>query len=291
VDSAELTLRNAQTAVEQTRLHAPLSGTVAAINGQVGDSVGGSSSSSSSSSGSGTGASGAAGGGGAASSSSSSSSSSSGFVVLAQLSHFKMDVSLTESDIGKVKVGQAATVTINAAEGEQFAAHVTSIGVLASSSSSGTTSAVSYPVSLTLDQTDSKLKAGMSASADIITAQDSGVSVPNQALQGSTVTVVRNGKRTSQDVQTGTAGDSSTIITSGLSAGDQVLVTSTSAAAGSRATGGAAAGATGAGAARFGGGGFGGGGFGGGGGGGAFRGGGGFGGGGGGGGAPAARTP
>jgi hypothetical protein len=203
-----------------------------------------------------------------------------------------MDVSLTESDIGKVKVGQAATVTVNAAEGEQFAAHVTSIGVLSSSSSSGTTSAVSYPVSLTLDQTGSKLKAGMSASADIITAQDSGVSVPNQALQGSTVTVVRNGKRTSQDVQTGTAGDSSTIITSGLSAGDQVLVTSTSAAAGSRASGGAAAGAAGAGA-RFGPGGFGGGGFGGGGG--LRGGGGGFGGGGGGGGgggpAPAGGKP
>jgi hypothetical protein len=150
---------------------------------------------------------------------------------------------------------------------------------------------VSYPVSLTLDQTDSKLKAGMSASADIITAQDSGVSVPNQALQGSTVTVVRNGKRTSQDVQTGTAGDSSTIITSGLSAGDQVLVTSTSAAAGSRASGGAAAGAAGAGA-RFGPGGFGGGGFGGGGG--LRGGGGGFGGGGGGGGggpAPAGGKP
>jgi hypothetical protein len=124
---------------------------------------------------------------------------------------------------------------------------------------------VSYPVSLTLDQTGSTLKAGMSASADIITAQDSGVSVPNQALQGSSVTVVRNGKRIRQDVQTGTAGDSSTIITSGLSAGDQVLVTSTSANAGAAAAGGAAAGANGAGR-RFGPGGFGGGGLGGGGG-------------------------
>jgi multidrug efflux pump subunit AcrA (membrane-fusion protein) len=287
VDSAELTVRNAETAVEQTRLHAPLSGTVAAINGQVGDSVGSASASasSSSSSGAGAGAGGAGGGSG-----SSSSSSSSGFIVLAQLSHFKMDVSLTESDIGKVKVGQAATVTVNAAEGEQFAAHVTSIGVLAASSSSGTSSAVSYPVSLTLDQTGSKLKAGMSASADIITAQDNGVSVPNQALQGSTVTVVRNGKRIQQDVQTGMAGDSSTIVTSGINAGEQVLVISRSATAGANASGAPAAGATGA-AGRFGGGGFGGGGFGGGGfggGGGGFRGGGG---GGGGGAAPGGRTP
>jgi hypothetical protein len=187
-----------------------------------------------------------------------------------------MDVSLTESDIGKVKNGQPATVTVNAANGEEFAAHVSSIGVLSSSSGGG---AVSYPVTLTLDQTGSKLKAGMSATADIITSQSSGVVVPNQALQGSSVTVDRNGKRSTQAVQTGAVGDSGTIVTSGVQAGDQVVVTSASAAAGAAATGAQAAG--GLGGTRFGGGGVGvaigggglGGGFGGGGGGG-FRGGG-----------------
>jgi hypothetical protein len=65
-----------------------------------------------------------------------------------------MEVSLSESDIGSVKVGQPATVTVNAASGEQFAARVVDIGVLSSSSSSGSSSsAVSYPVTLSLDQT------------------------------------------------------------------------------------------------------------------------------------------
>ena len=58
----------------------------------------------------------------------------SGFITLAQVSRFKMEVSLSESDIGSVKVGQPATVTVNAASGEQFAARVTDIGVLSSSS-------------------------------------------------------------------------------------------------------------------------------------------------------------
>jgi macrolide-specific efflux system membrane fusion protein len=231
VASAQLTLRNAETALANTALHAPISGTVASISGAVGDSVGGSSSSNAANSSS------AANGANASSSASSSSSSSSAFIVLAQVHHFKMDVSLTESDIGSVKVGQPATVTVNAADGQEFSAHVSAIGVLASSSSSSTSSAVSYPVTLTLDQRGSKLKPGMSASADIITGQQSGISVPTQALQGSTVTVARNGKSVSVPVQTGLAGDSNTIITSGVTAGEQVVVTSTSAAAGAAATG------------------------------------------------------
>ena len=90
----------------------------------------------------------------AGSSGSSNGSSGSGVITLAQLSRLKIEVSLSESDIGKVKVGQAATVTVNAASGEEFAAHVTHIGVLSSSSSGGSSSsAVSYPVTLTLDQT------------------------------------------------------------------------------------------------------------------------------------------
>jgi hypothetical protein len=180
----------------------------------------------------------------------------------------QLDVSLSEADVGKVKKGQQATVTINAVPGEQVAGHVVSIGVLASSSSSSTSSAVSYPVTIRLDQSAKGIKAGMSASADIVTAQASGLTVPNQALQGSSVTVLRNGKSTTQTVQTGVAGDSSTIVLSGLQVGDEVVVRSTSAAAGAAALGSGAAQA-GPGGARpgFGGGGFGGGGFGGGGGG------------------------
>src|SRR4051812_21685664 len=195
VDSAQLSVQSAEKAVAATTLRAPMAGTVTAVNGSVGQTVSGGSSasspSSSSSGSTGSNAASVAGGlGGGGSSTSSSASGSSSFITLAQVSRFKMEVSLSESDIGSVKVGQPATVTVNAASGEQFAARVVDIGVLSSSSSSGSSSAaVSYPVTLSLDQTGKRLKAGMSATADIVTSQVTGLAVPSQALSGSSVTV------------------------------------------------------------------------------------------------------
>ena len=133
--SAELSVTKAEKALAATNLRAPMSGTIAEVNGSVGETAGSSSSDSSSSSSSSSGASGPSvagglGGGGGSNSGSSNGSSGSGFITLAQISRYKMDVSLSESDIASVKVGQAATVTVNAASGEQFAAKVTHIGVL-----------------------------------------------------------------------------------------------------------------------------------------------------------------
>jgi multidrug efflux pump subunit AcrA (membrane-fusion protein) len=238
VESAQLSVQSAEKAVAATTLRAPMAGTVTAIDGSVGQTVSGGSSSSSSSSSSSTGSNGAsvAGGlgGGSASSSSSGASGGSSFITLAQVSRFKMEVSLSESDIGSVKVGQPATVTVNAASGEQFAARVTDIGVLSSSSSSGSSSsAVSYPVTLSLDQTAKRLKAGMSATADIVTSEVTGLAVPSQALSGSTVTVqAADGTQTTRRVQTGVVGDATTQVVSGLKVGDKVVVRSTAAALG-----------------------------------------------------------
>jgi multidrug efflux pump subunit AcrA (membrane-fusion protein) len=223
VDTALLALDDAEDALDDTVLRAPLTGTVASISGSVGDTAGSSQS------------------GGASTGTGTATTSSTAFLVLAQLSRLKLEVGLSESDIGKVKVGQSATVTVNAASGEDVAAHVTSVGVLASDSSSQTSgsSAVSYPVVITLDQTTDGLKAGMSATADIVVARVTGLAVPSQALRGSNVTVERNGARTTQRVQTGVVGDSATQVVSGLNAGDKVIVTSTSAASGQSAAGGA----------------------------------------------------
>jgi multidrug efflux pump subunit AcrA (membrane-fusion protein) len=243
VDSAQLSVTSAEKALAATTLRAPMAGTVTVVNGSVGTTVsgGGSSSSSSSSSSDSSGAS-VSGGLGAASTGStgSSSSTSSAFITLAQISRYKMDVSLSESDIGSVKVGQPATVTVNASSGEQFAARVTDIGVLSSSSSSSgaSSSAVSYPVTLSLDQTGKGLKAGMSATADIVTSQVTGLALPSQALAGSTVTVeAADGSQTTQRVQTGVVGDSTTQVVSGLKVGDKVVVRSAAAALGAAAGG------------------------------------------------------
>jgi hypothetical protein len=138
-----------------------------------------------------------------------------------------MNVAFSESDVSKVKVGQPATITLNALSGVELGAHVTTISTVGTS----TSSVVSYNATLTFDQKDSRVKPGMSASASVIVAQAQGVTVPNGAITGggslATVAVRSNGKKTQKQVVVGLKGDGRTQIVSGLSAGDQLVVTTT----------------------------------------------------------------
>jgi hypothetical protein len=171
-----------------------------------------------------------------------------------------MTVAFSESDISSVKVGQPATVTLDALTGVELAAHVSSISILGTTSSS----VVSYNATLTLDQEDSRVKPGMSASASVITGQAQGVTLPNTAVTGTgsvaTVNVLKNGKTVSTPIVVGLRGTSDTQIVSGLSSGAQVVVTETlpslsSTAATSSSTSGTLGGGTGFGGGGFGGGG------------------------------------
>jgi macrolide-specific efflux system membrane fusion protein len=237
VNSDKLTVQSDEEAVQNTKLYAPEDGTIVSLSGQVGETVSGggttkaSSSSSSSSGGSGTGT-GAAGGvsaagAGAGSSSSSSkssdssSSSSSSFAILSDLSSMQLVVPLSESEIGNVKAGQPATVTVEALGGAKLAAHVSEVALLSTSSSGG---AVSYDVTFQLDQLEAGLKVGMSATAEVVVKQAEGVNVPTSAISAGSVTVKRNGREVRQRVVTGLAGNTSTIVLSGLRAGETVVL-------------------------------------------------------------------
>ncbi len=239
VYSAQVSVENAETALANTKLYAPVSGTIVSLSSATpGQSVsGGSSSSGSSGSGSGSsGSSGSSGGGAAAGgsssagglgSSSSSSGSSSAFAEIVDPNALTMTVAFSESDITKVAVGQPATITLNALTGVELAAKVTSISTVGSSSSG----VVSYDAVLTPTQSDSRIRPGMSASASVIVGQADGVTVPNQAVTGTgslgTVNVMKNGKSVPTQVVVGLRGDSRTEIVSGLSAGEQVVITIT----------------------------------------------------------------
>ena len=245
VRSNELTVQSDEEAVGDTKLYAPQSGTIVSLSGQVGEVVTGSgttkasSSSSSSSSGSGssaTGGSTATGRSTSGTSSSSSSgsdssgSSSSAFAVLSDLSSMQLVVALSESEIGNVKVGQIATVTVEALEGRtqgstssgasKLAAHVGEVATLSTSSSG----VVSYDVTFQLDQMAPGLKPGMSATAEVVVKQAEGVNVPTTAISADSVTVVRGGKNLRRRVVTGLAGNTSTIVLSGLKAGETVVL-------------------------------------------------------------------
>ena len=129
-------------------------------------------------------------------------------------------VPLSESEVINVRDGQPATVTIEALEGLKLAAHVVSVATLPTSSSG----VVSYDVTFQLDQLESGLKPGMSATAEVVVKQAEGVNVPTSAITAGTVTVVHDGTQSRRRVVTGPAGNSSTIVLSGLSAGEQVVL-------------------------------------------------------------------
>jgi multidrug efflux pump subunit AcrA (membrane-fusion protein) len=234
VKSDRLTVRSDEEAVQDTKLYAPEDGTIVSLSGQVGEVLTGSgttkASSGSSSSGSGSSTAAAATGGASAlgatgsssasKSSSSSSTSSSAFAVLSDLSSMQLVVPLSESEIGNVKAGQPATVTVEALSGAKLAAHVSEVALLSTSSSG----AVSYDVTFQLDQMEAGLKVGMSATAEVVVKQAEGVNVPTSAISADSVTVERNGKQVRQRVTTGLAGNTSTIVLSGLQAGETVVL-------------------------------------------------------------------
>jgi multidrug efflux pump subunit AcrA (membrane-fusion protein) len=143
-----------------------------------------------------------------------------------------MTVSLSESDISSVKVGQIATVSLSALSGVELGGKVTAISPLGSSSNG----VVSYEVGITVYQYNPKVLPGMSATATIVTGQAQGVTLPTQAVSGNTVELDTNGKITSQTVTVGLKGTSREVIESGLKAGQQVQITITLPALGTSTT-------------------------------------------------------
>lgn len=237
VSSAELTVQSDEQALAHTKLYAPQDGTIVSLAGQVGEVVSASGttksssassgSSGSGSSGSGAGASGRSGSGSSASASSGSgssgagaSSSSSSFAVLSDLESMQLVVPLAESEIASVHPGQIATVTVEALAGRKLAAHVHEVATLSSTNSG----VVSYDVTFQLDQLDPALKPGMTASAEVVVKQSEGLNVPTSAISGGSVTVIRAGQHVRQPIVTGLAGNTSTIVLSGVHEGETVLL-------------------------------------------------------------------
>jgi multidrug efflux pump subunit AcrA (membrane-fusion protein) len=243
---AELSVKSARQEVRETTLRAPISGTIASISGSVGETVSGGSAGGGTSEAS----AGAATGG-------ESTGSGSAFMVIAQLHRLKMEVSFSESDIGKVRVGQTATVAIDSMEGTELSGRVTKLSVLPSEGSRGV---VEYPATILLGQSAKGLRAGMSASAEVVVEQvKDAITVPSEAISaigGKTVTVEEGGKEVTKQVTTGLEGDETTEVVSGLKAGEtlvlpEVTVATASTSGGSESTEGATSGAFPGGAAGF----------------------------------------
>ncbi|GII58464.1 RND transporter [Planotetraspora thailandica] len=222
--SARNAYNAAKRAVAGTVIKAPFAGTIIAVNGSVGGSSGGGGSSSGSSSGSATGAGAGGSGGGGGSSSSASTSTGSGFIEIADPAKLQIVGQFTESDVTKLKVGQAATVSFDALTGVTATGKVSVIDPQPQTNNN----VVQYAVTISLSGVPATVRLGQTASLQVIVSRaDNALAVPSSSITTaggqSTVKVLENGKQVVKPVQIGIKGDTTTEIKSGLQEGDQVV--------------------------------------------------------------------
>ena len=145
LQSAELTLEQAQTTYDEYTITAPFDGVIGNVTLQPGDTAGG--------------------------------STAIGTIVTKQ---YQSTIVLNEVDVAKVAVGQPVTITFNALPNSIATGTVTDVDAVGTVSQG----VVSYNVIVSFNSDDPQIKAGMSINADIVTAEvDNVVVVPNAAIK------------------------------------------------------------------------------------------------------------
>jgi HlyD family secretion protein len=143
---AEIRLESARRALEDTKLIAPMDGTVTVLNVKVGERA----------------------------------SAGQAAVVLSDLRTFVVEVNLDEVDVAKVSVGQEAVVTLDAFPDEELAGEVTDIAPVANVQSG----VVLYPVTVQLSPAEMPARAGMTANVEIVTVSKAdALIIPLRAIQ------------------------------------------------------------------------------------------------------------
>ena len=152
------------------------------------------------------------------------------FTIAQDIEKMQIEVAVSEADIGKVKEGQKAKYVLDGYPNEEFFGEVTQVRI----DSTTTSNVVTYTVIVSVDNSDLKIKPGMTANVSIITLESKNVlAVPNFALKFSPasnteryeqqgVWIKEKGKLVRKVVETGASDDSYTEIESGLNKGDLV---------------------------------------------------------------------
>jgi len=217
LESAAYLLDQATANAAARQVTAPIGGTVTAVSVGDGDQWGGG------------GSGGASSEAGAGSTDTSSSTSGTAAVVISDLDSFETTVSLGETDIVGVKVGDKATLTFDALPDLTLVGEVTYVAA----AGTVTQGVVTYDVTVVPRIGNDNVKAGMTATAEIITQLKADVlAVPNAAVKtdssgGYYVLILTDGAPTTQTVETGIANDAYTEITTGLTAGQAVVTQTT----------------------------------------------------------------
>lgn len=195
VEQAEATLQRTMRLAEETILRAPVAGTVAAVNGEVGELVGGG------------GLPGVA-----------------GFIQLTDVADLVVEVEFSEADAIRVEIGRSAAVEVNALPEEQVTGTVIRIDPTATVIND----LVTYGGHVALASIPDGVRPGQTVTVDVIIGEvENALFVPSSALERvgdeTYVTVVEQDGETSQrPVRPGLEGDGTTQILAGLQEGEQV---------------------------------------------------------------------
>ncbi|WP_326826140.1 efflux RND transporter periplasmic adaptor subunit [Streptosporangium sp. NBC_01756] len=188
VKRAEAELTDAKEELAGVRIVAPADGTVLSVAGAVGDSVG-----------------------------------TDAFVTLGDLDELQVEALVTESDVGRLKLGQPAAITLATREGKKYTGTVTGVAPTATA----TGQLVRYGVTIAFDKAPADLLVGQTATVSVTVAEsEQALYLPAQAVRSatggaSTVTVQGGAERT---VKTGVRSDQYVEILSGLGENDRVVL-------------------------------------------------------------------
>lgn len=102
------------------------------------------------------------------------------FTLADDLSHMELQVNVDEADVGQVRDGQSASFSVDAYPNRRFQAKIKKLHLAATT----TNNVVSYVAVLSINNADLALRPGMTATAEIVTAEKKNVLlVPNGATR------------------------------------------------------------------------------------------------------------
>jgi RND family efflux transporter MFP subunit len=189
--SSQAAVQKAQSDLDNATLRSPTAAVIAQVNNQVGEAVSG----------------------------------ATPFMLLANISSYALHGTVGEADVAKLRLGQAATITIDAlGAGPRLSGKVTAIDPLATIQQG----VPLYGVDVTLDSPSAQVRSGMSGTASIAATKPDVLAVPGVAVHReagrSYVQVVRDGRPVNAEVTTGISNGSQTEVTAGLQEGETVLL-------------------------------------------------------------------
>ncbi len=149
-----------------------------------------------------------------------------GFAVIPDLSDMVAIVAVRESDVGKIEVGQSAVIQPEAYPALRLQGVVQAIGTLASGSERHSRS---FQVRIALENSDNRLRPGMSAKASILVGQYTDATVvPVEAIfyeqQQAVVFLWRDGRPKSLAVELGGSDGKYIVVEDGLEPGQEVML-------------------------------------------------------------------